>query len=51
MAQKCYGMHCERVLISWVSSSGGGLPGRPGLERVSRTLVIFGGLIFTAAQS
>src|SRR5689334_1195049 len=35
MARKCHTQENVTRLISMVSSSGGGLPGRPGLERVS----------------
>src|SRR4051812_31428885 len=35
MARKCYRQNLAAVLFSLVSSSGGGLPGRPELERVS----------------
>ncbi len=34
IARKCHRQEETRVLFSWVSSSGGGLPGRPELERV-----------------
>jgi hypothetical protein len=42
MARKCHIQDHIPVLISSVSSSGGGLPGRPGLVRVSgRSLFFF----------
>ncbi len=34
MARKCHRQEAATILFSFVSSSGGGLPGRPGLERV-----------------
>jgi len=35
MARKCHRQDVPGVLFFFVSSSGGGLPGRPGLERVA----------------
>ena len=34
MARKCHRQNVRSVLLSLLSSSGGGLPGRPDLERV-----------------
>jgi len=42
MARKCHRQESGTVLFSSVSSSGGGLPGRPGLERVRGALYFLG---------
>jgi hypothetical protein len=48
MARKCHLQALFTRLSSPVSSSGGGLPGRPGLERVSGRSLFLGRLPFPA---
>jgi hypothetical protein len=48
MARKCHRQGAGVILFSSVSSSGGGLPGRPGLERVWGARYFFGVIFFAA---